>query len=225
MRRVLTTSTLEQFQNRICVVATELLAELGHDGFNMRELANRLGVSTMTAYRYYDSKTEILSAVRLRAFHALADRLEAAPDLESPTTERLVAVCRTYADFVREEPIRYRLMFDLLQPRGPRSAELAGAERRVLQAFAGHGGIPERAAKNLWASLHGIFSLTLTEILQEAEMEGLIAQVVRDFSGSDDRPAEFAHELQLSGKERHVPGAERANGASAQGWIPLTAAE
>ena len=70
MPRITTPADVTEFRNRLCEVAAQLFAEKGYEGFNMRELAGRLGISTMTPYRYFKDKEAILSEVRARAFLA-----------------------------------------------------------------------------------------------------------------------------------------------------------
>jgi AcrR family transcriptional regulator len=233
MPRVLTASDLREFRNRVCAVATELFAELGYDGFNMRELAGRLGVSAMTAYRYFNSKDDILVAVRARAFDRLAVRLEMAGAGSGSTSDRLVAVCRTYVDFAREEQPHYRLMFDLSLPGASRTAELVNAEHRAYDAVAVHarsfaraglpGGDPERFARVLFASLHGIVALTLMETFPDSELDGLFADAIRRLANSCGRVVDHGFEPHALVKDRQARGAERS--AVALSPIPLTAAE
>ncbi len=234
MRRILSEADLREFRDRVCAVATELLAELGYDGFNMRELAARLGVSAMTTYRYFDGKNEIFAALRVQAFNRLADRLECLLDPFDSALERLEAFCHAYVDFAHAEPVRYRLMFDVSQPQVGRPAELINAERRTFQAvldlaalFARSGqpeSNPERLAQILWASLHGLAALSVMEAFRESELDSLVRDAVRRFAGPDDHRAVFQHK-RASGVERQPHGADRTNGAQTPGWTPLTAAE
>src|SRR5215469_4959226 len=117
MARGLTESDVAGFRERLCETAALLFVERGRDGFNMRELASRLGVSAMTPYRYFKDKDEILAAVRARAFERFADQLEAALAGPNLPQEKGAAVGAAYVDFALKESQAYRLMFDLSQPR------------------------------------------------------------------------------------------------------------
>jgi AcrR family transcriptional regulator len=232
MRRALSDTDLRQFRNRVCAAATELFGELGYDGFNMRKLAAYLGVSAMTAYRYFEGKTEILTAVRARAFDALAKRLETVSDLSGSRLDRFVAVCRVYVDFAREEPIRYRLMFDLSQPQVARSAELVCSERRAYEAFVDHvrsfvdpriqESCCERFARILWASLHGIVALTLMETYGDSELDGLLHETIHRFAASSSHKSGDGFAQHVPVREPHVVPAESLNGATIISPDPLT---
>src|SRR5262249_16516969 len=130
MPRILTPADIAEFRGRLCDVAATLFAELGDEGFNMRELARRLGVSAMTPYRYFKDNDSILPEVRPRAFAALAHALEEAQ-------ARGLSPSRTYAQFALQHPAQYRLMFAM----GPGPAGLPAlslCEQKVCAAFAAH---------------------------------------------------------------------------------------
>jgi AcrR family transcriptional regulator len=234
MRRIASETDLKGFQERVCAAASALLAERGYDGFKMRELAARLGVSAMTTYRYFQSKNEIFSALRALAFNKLADHLEQLLDVPGTSLQRLVMCCRCYLDFARVEPARYRLMFDDSVPHASRSAELAVAQRRVLRAlaeaalFASAGSMEnghQRAAQSLWAALHGLTALTLMRAVAEQELDALILDIARRFADGQNGTAELQAEGRASTAERQSGWSGRANGASLSGWGSVAAAE
>src|SRR5271154_1319260 len=78
MPKILSTTHIEAFRERLCDVAEGLFASHGPDGVTMRELAAALGVSQMTSYRYFKDKDAILAAVRTRAFNRFAAAMESA---------------------------------------------------------------------------------------------------------------------------------------------------
>jgi len=110
--RVLSDNDIAGFRDRLCDLATRLIAERGPDNFNMRMLAAEMGVSAMTPYRYFRDKDEILSMIRARAFSRLADQLEQALSMPGSLPERSTAVIRAYVRFALEEQTCYRLIFD-----------------------------------------------------------------------------------------------------------------
>jgi AcrR family transcriptional regulator len=201
MRRVLTPADIDEFRDRVCVAATELFAEFGEEGFNMRLLSGRLGVSAMTAYRYFKDKNEILAAVRARAFGRLADRLEAAYDAADSTEQTLAALSRVCVEFAREERLHYESMFDLSQSRATAAPELCREEDRAREAFTmplrllAHAGIckgdPEVIGQMLWSSLHGVMALNLARKLSDADCDRMIAEIVRMLVGSCGAVVEF----------------------------------
>ena len=78
MPRYLTEQDIADFRAELCKVATERFARFGYEGVTMRQLAEALGCSPKTPYRYFKDKADILATVRGQAFAKFADALEAA---------------------------------------------------------------------------------------------------------------------------------------------------
>ncbi len=171
MPRVLTEEDVAGFRDRLCEAAGRIFIERGRDGFNMRELAARLGVSAMTPYRYFKDKDEILAAVRARAFERFADKLEEALAGPGSPQDKSAAVGGAYVKFALEESQAYRLMFDLSQPREDNFPDLAAASRRARATMTGYvrllveagvyEGDPVLIGHVMWAALHGAVVLHL----------------------------------------------------------------
>src|ERR1700732_3787914 len=78
MPRYLTDQDIADFRAELCKVATERFARFGYEGVTMRQLAEALGCSPKTPYRYFKDKADILATVRAEAFRKFADALEKA---------------------------------------------------------------------------------------------------------------------------------------------------
>ena len=76
MPRYLTEQDIADFRAELCRVATERFARFGYEGVTMRQLAEALGCSPKTPYRYFKDKADILATVRAQAFASFADTLE-----------------------------------------------------------------------------------------------------------------------------------------------------
>ena len=189
MPRVITPLTIADFRNRLCEAASELLVERGMNGFNMRELAKRLHVSPMTAYRYFEDKDEILGHIRARGFARLADVLTVAR-LQSDAA----GVLRAYVRFALEDPVTYRLMFDLFQTENSEAAELALHCERVRAAMNDVAAGPEDAPREirgavLWSALHGVMALYLAGKLNRPQFEQALTAAARLHAGVEVGPA------------------------------------
>ncbi|MGH1556818.1 TetR/AcrR family transcriptional regulator [Caulobacter segnis] len=104
----------------------------------MRELAQALGVSPMTPYRYFKDKDAILAAVRAAAFERFAVRLEAALTQPADPLHRSRNAGEAYVAFALAEPQAYRLMFDLNQPTEGDYPELQAAIVRARRTMTSH---------------------------------------------------------------------------------------
>ena len=189
MPRILSEMEIAGFREKLCAVATRIVVEHGHEGFNMRLLASRMGISAMTPYRYFKDKDEILSAIRARAFDHFADQLEAALAKPGSAADRGAALAKAYVRFALEEQVCYRLMFDLAQaPGAAQVPELAAAEKRAraaitdpvrgLVADGAYKGDADMIGHVFWAALHGAVVLHLAGKLDGAvNFEALLAEV------------------------------------------------
>jgi AcrR family transcriptional regulator len=176
--RALSQQEIEAFREQLCDVAERLFARHGPDGVTMRQLADALGVSAMTPYRYFADKDAILAAVRARAFGSFAASLEGARSRakrsgrKSPEREGMAA----YLEFALAHPAAYRLMFDTAQPDFRKHPELVAAmerARKLLGAGLGEqkrrgkfAGDPVLGGYAFWAAVHGAVMLELSGLLR-----------------------------------------------------------
>jgi AcrR family transcriptional regulator len=171
MPRVLSETEVADFRERLCAAAERLFAAKGPDGVTMRQLAAELGVSPMTAYRYFRDKSEILAAVRAAGYQRLAQALEAARAQNLSPRARGAAVADAYLAFAFGRPDAYKLMFDLDQPDEDAYPELVAAARRAdaqmvgwaadLTASGDFAGDPEEIGRMFWAATHGAVVLEM----------------------------------------------------------------
>jgi AcrR family transcriptional regulator len=189
MPKVLSTEDVEAFRERLCEVAAARFAERGYAGVTLRTLAQELGCSPMTPYRYFESKDHILAAVRAAAFARFADRMEAAAASADEPVARLRALAAAYLEFAAANPASYRLMFEMNQGHPDEFPELVREARRARQAKvevvrdAAEAGLvegdPVEAANLLWASLHGVVALHLAGTLpRKLDFRRLAARMV-----------------------------------------------
>ncbi|TWB15366.1 TetR/AcrR family transcriptional regulator [Nitrospirillum bahiense] len=175
-------------RDRVRDVAAGLFADRGLDGFKMRDLAQRLGVSVMTPYRYFENKEAILACVRAHGFACLADALDQARG-GGALEERVAGLATAYGAFATAEPARYRLMFALAPAQVPGVAEVRRQERRVEDAFAAHAAgfaapgpscaDPVALGRLLWSTLHGVAVLHLGGQLPQADLTDALCQAAR----------------------------------------------
>ena len=163
-----------EMPERILAEGRELLRQEGLNGFSMRGLANRVGVSATALYRHYRDKDALLSAMLEEGFSTFASYLMRALDGKTPM-ERLRGAGRAYFAFALEHPRDYALMFMTpCEELGfDRVSESARARMdgtfvfltdRVKECIAD--GVaasldPDAVALNIWAEVHGLACLRL----------------------------------------------------------------
>ncbi len=180
MPRILSSDDIEAFRTQLCDAAENLFAAHGPDGVTMRELADAVGVSAMTPYRYFNDKDALLAAVRTRAFTRFADAMEAFDakarkrgpvDFRAMPRASFRARTDSYLDFALGHPASYRLMFDINQPNSGAYPDLTAAiarTRRTMAPMASDGTRVSAAAAApfmMWSAVHGVIMLELSGLL------------------------------------------------------------
>ncbi len=167
----------------ILVAAAKLFEEKGYEDFSLRQVAEAIGYTPTTIYLYFKDKDDLLLHVAYDGLKLFGESLENAYRSKTDPLERLHVVGWAYFHFAISHPIHYRLMFmqrgEFMQkkPEGCESIiDSFGVLRRVIEE-----GIAEKVmipgdvrayAALIWASVHGVVSLALTEHIfspQEAE--------------------------------------------------------
>jgi AcrR family transcriptional regulator len=152
--------------------AKALIAERGLERFTLREVARRVGVTHVAAYRHYQDRRALLAAVAAQGFHQLRRRLDAA-QRKTPASlaPRLRAVLAAYLRFCWDEPALTAVMFG---PRLSREGEFPRLEAAVMEslgiivqtivALAPPRALRRRSARDLglalWTFVHGFATLS-----------------------------------------------------------------
>ncbi len=156
-------------------VGLELVAERGINGFTLREVARRAGVSHAAPYHHFADRGALVRAIVAESYTELASALEASASRGGgDPVARLQAMGEGYVAFALANPDRYRLMF---------RTELAGdgadteeVDRTGAEAFGALVSAVEEAhdagllaagidvstaAAACWTTVHGVSSLLL----------------------------------------------------------------
>jgi AcrR family transcriptional regulator len=173
----LSPADIADFRERLLDAAERLFAEHGMEAVTIRQLAEAIGVSPMTPYRYFKDKDAILAAARARAFDRHADALEQAYEASrgaDPVT-RANAIGAAYVSFALANPEGYKLMFDIKQPNawdyadlrraGDRSRATMTRHLRDLVAMGVLKGDPHLIGHLYWSAIHGPLMLHFSGLL------------------------------------------------------------
>jgi len=153
-------------------VAKQLIVERGAEGFTLREVARRVGVTHVAAYRHYADRRALLAAVAEHGFQQLRQRLDSARKKTPESLElRLRAILAAYLQFCWSEPALTHVMFG---PRLSRAGEFPRLEAAVesslgiiAETIATHAppqALRQRSARHLgialWTFVHGFSTLS-----------------------------------------------------------------
>jgi AcrR family transcriptional regulator len=183
--------------------AVELARTTGPDGVVLREVARRAGVSHNAAYRHFEDRAALLSAVSDCAMadleEAMRTRIDAVtlPDPTARALERLRETGRAYVAFALREPGLFAVAFTVsahpsdptVPAEPPEPAEPTGPYgvlNAVLDELVACGAVtPERRAGAdvaCWAMVHGFADLSVHGPLHAipAELREPLLEVVLD---------------------------------------------
>jgi AcrR family transcriptional regulator len=143
----------------IVAAAVDAIAESGVDGWSLRELARRAGVSHAAPAYHFGDKTGVLTAIAAEGYEQFATVLEQAGS-------DLLDAGLAYVRFATEHPVHFGIMFQpsLFRADDPAVAEPRARAAAVLASGARGHSTPatERHTRiAAWSIAHGFASLWL----------------------------------------------------------------
>lgn len=164
-----------ELRQALLTAGHELVAERGIDGFTLREVARRAGVSHNAPYHHFADKSTLIRELAAQAMHGLRDAMAAGRDRATGTAlDRLQGVGQAYVLFAVERPVDFRLICKPEQ-HGLAEGETCPVEAAAGEAFAVLMGVLEEAreqgelvdgdlgglALTCWSTVHGLSVLYL----------------------------------------------------------------
>src|SRR5919112_6714668 len=101
----------EDLWRTILDAAAGLFLEHGYEALSMRQIAERIGYSATTIYRYYEDKDDLLFAIVQEGFLRFGTQLTKAARRGGEPLARLQALGHAYVEFGLKNPVYYQLMF------------------------------------------------------------------------------------------------------------------
>ena len=189
------THTPEQLRKLILDAAQAIIEDKGLSGLSAREIAKRISYSPGTIYNMFDNLDDVILNVEARVLDDLLERLEKAIGEADPGEDTVLRLARNYLDFTHERPRLWNVLFEHYLPAGAdvplwyqeKLESLMACVERALETCFPDGSDPEarrRAARVLWAGVHGITSLStankLASVTSEAATQ-LVDDLVRTY--------------------------------------------
>lgn len=185
--------TADQLRELILEASTALIEEHGLAGLSAREIARRIEYSPGTLYNIFENLDDLVLTIEGRLLDRLANVLATLPADDDPR-ENVVRLALAYLKFTHDNPRLWNLLFEHHLPAGRAvpawyQQKLDGLMARVEAALdpLTSGRTAEaktRAARVLWAGVHGITSLSTTDKLSTISTEAaapLVEDLVRTY--------------------------------------------
>jgi AcrR family transcriptional regulator len=167
-------------RERIITAGVEIIVETGMEGFSMRVLGQRLGVTQMMPYRHFASKDVLFVEIKRLVFDRFDACLDECASEGAMPEMRLRKLCLGYVRFGCEAPADYELIFGrwsssiyraVLEADGFESLNMTRIWSAMLNAVAALRGSTaddadvDVASHVVWEALHGLVNLNLAKKL------------------------------------------------------------
>lgn len=166
-----TVFTMSDQRDKILASACDLYVSEGLDGFSMRKLAKRVGVTAPALYRHFDGRDAVLGEVVREAYRSFMGYIYRA--LEAPTPlDRFTRAGEGYLDFALQHPRWYDIIFTGPELLGmetlPPDIEAMGCAihqfwvdrvRECMDAGVLKPSDPLQTSLTMWAHAHGMVQL------------------------------------------------------------------
>ena len=172
-------------KNALLDAARDLAIEGSVDGFTLREVARRAGVSPAAPYHHFADKNDLVRQLAIRAFETMRQSLQTAADSSADSGQQLEQMGVAYLRFAFTHAAEFRFMFnrELCAPPGqPDPLEVAGSAAQavlhhvVVTAQANQtirAGNTQAIVLSIWSVIHGLSAILLeTPSGKTATLEG-----------------------------------------------------
>lgn len=199
--------TQDELRELILDSATKLIDEGGLEALSAREVARRIGYSAGTLYNVFKDRDDIILTIQSRLLDTLAAQLDAVQRPRGDHRGQVVALADCYLAFTQANPNRWNLLFEHRLADGRATPDwyqekINGLMTRIEEAIIPISGDRDPAAARLsarvlWASVHGITSLStagkLTNVTDEAAqtlVRDLVSTYLDGLTGGKSKAAQ-----------------------------------
>ncbi len=156
----------DQFE-KILDAGAELFLKKGAKGFNMRNLAEMLGMTKNNLYNYVESKRELWIAIRNKFYNQFKEEnLKIIKTNEGTTVDLVMKLLEHFLDYTGKDHAKFKMMFNVID--APPSDKIGPIEKKYSEYRLLDGttklikeAIDKGEIKNKNASLLSIFSYSL----------------------------------------------------------------
>jgi AcrR family transcriptional regulator len=187
------THTPEQLRQLILDAAQAIIEVNGLAGLSAREIARRIGYSPGTIYNMFQNLDDVVLHIEARVLDALDERLQVSLADGAPE-EKVSRLAEAYLAFTQERPKLWNLLFEHYMPADSQTPAWYQQKLELLMSRVEAAMAPlfppeaemerHRAARVLWAGVHGITSLATANKLSNVTTEAanlLVRDLIKNY--------------------------------------------
>lgn len=188
----------EEIHQMALDAAERIVVAEGYKGLSARKLAAAIDYTVGTLYLVFENLDDVVRQVNERTLDNLHAWLQQRSDPAAPPEEAVLALARAYIAYAETQAPRWNMLFEYIAAQGsalPQShlekvGKVFGLVEAALAPLADRAGSSEveQAARVLWASVHGICLLKISQRMElaggqdaEAMSRTLIENFLRGF--------------------------------------------
>lgn len=164
--------TPEELRQRILEAAQTIIEREGLVGLSAREIARLIDYSPGTLYNIFENLDDVLLTLQTNMVGSLVDVLKDVALVQSPAAN-IDALARAYLDFALDNKRMWNLLFTHYLPQGMAAPQALHDNVNMVSSLVADVVAPlmagsskteiDIAAKALWASVHGITAIAVTD--------------------------------------------------------------
>ncbi|MES9887759.1 MAG: TetR/AcrR family transcriptional regulator [Candidatus Sedimenticola sp. 6PFRAG1] len=173
----------EEIRDMAMEAAEQIIVEQGHDGLTARKVASEIGYTVGTLYLNFENLDDLIMHVNARTLDRLYQVMTSGEIQNLTDEERLIRLGQIYIHFAYGDPHLWALIFEHRLPEGRPTPEwyvekimqIFAVVEETLIPFAPNQKENEisQAARTLWAGVHGICILGVTQKLGDVGEESV----------------------------------------------------
>lgn len=174
--------TREELKRMATTAGHKIIAKEGFSKFSARKVSKEIGYTIGTLYNIFESHNELILYINATTLDTMRTFIIKRFDKSLCSANALKNLCASYVQFSQENYNTWSALFQFNLPQGAKLPEWYASKIAALFALVEVPLFPlsnndhartKRAAKVLWASIHGICQLGLTGKLHIVEHESI----------------------------------------------------
>ena len=169
--------TKEEIREMVISSGLNLIKNSGFSAFSTRQIAKEIGYSAGTLYNVFESYDDIVLHINAVTLDDMRKFIEEGLDPKLKNAKAIKQLARLYIDFAHKNRNSWSALFeynitselDLPEWYNQRIEKLFSIVESILSEFISKKSEALKHSKVIWASIHGIYALSLTKKLNVAD--------------------------------------------------------